>query len=259
MKRKILGALTASALAVPGCFEPRGFCAPCNQTETTLCDYLTLGDGTNVRYEYSPGRTDLPIVVVVHGLNGSYLDAYGTFPRGDFPVLTFSLSGHDCSEQAKHHSIELGVETLERLLEINNDKISDDYLLAGYSLGGMVVAKYFVEHPTEKTGAIIVVSQDVAPTGPAIAVYEFIGGFSALFLNDSHLLEYMNSVKNFNVREELKNTLNNWLIFSGKYDNFIPWAREMADNFGERALFFELNSGHALAAENLAEINRITK
>ncbi len=258
MKRKILGALVASVLAIPGCFG-QGLCPPCGQTETTFCDNLTLDDGTNICYEYSPGNSDLPTIVVVHGWNGSYLDAYRAFPKGDFPVLTFSLPGHYCSQKAKLHSIELGVQTLEKLLETNNDKISDDYLLAGYSLGGMVVAKYFAEHPAEKIGAIIVSSQDVSPEGPSLGIFNFIGGVSALFLNEPHLREYMASVKNFYVRDELKDTSNNWLIFSGRYDNVIPNTRDMADNLGERARFFELNSGHILQAENFAEINRIIK
>lgn len=242
-------------------------CPPCEQTANSSCDYVEMEDGTRIRTQYTRGDPALPLVVGAPGLGGWYNDIAIIFPPGLFSTLSLSPPGglcSDCLPAGTPHTVAKATEAFEAVVQHHQDLLNQygeqNVLFAGGSYGALVVANYFARHPTSNISAIIVVGQDTPLSGGGI---EFLMGYlklvSLLFplVNNTHLQQYLDSARTFDVSREIVNTRNRWLIIGAAEDEMLPGSRAMADRLGERARYAEFPGSHMTVLLNGASVRQI--
>jgi len=246
-----------SGCGVKGLAPPTPACAPCVQTEETVCDFMELEEGTKVLYETTPGDVDKKPIAYTHGLSQDYRCVYDVIRKGGHPILTWSVPGHygsDSLHGGKEHTIERAAEIFEKLIRHNQDFLGDDYIRMGASMGGMIVAEHACRYPDDRTGVVMLVSQDFAPDNLALDLIDFY----VTSLGIKPLQEYVCSIRNLYLCEDIQATRNNWVIVSGQLDRLTPDGKQTADRLGERAHYYEIKgAGHSLPSTHKREVDRI--
>ena len=265
--------LTGALLSCPGCgteIIPIPIpCPPCLDTPESVCSYIELEDGRRIRTQYSPGDPNLPLIIGVHGLGGTYNDVSLIFPQGSFPTLSLSLPGSLCSDRLPNgtvHTIATCTDAVEQLLEHHKDLIDQfgdrNVIIAGASFGASVVADYFARHPTSEISALLIAGQDTPLNNGSIDLIEWylklIDAVSPL-VDNSHLQQYLASTRVFDVSQAIGQTRNRWLIIGTTDDDMVLGSRALAGRLGERARYAEIPGNHLtllVAGDSIQQIVR---
>ena len=120
-------------------------------------DFLNLSDGTRIHYR-DEGVSNLPVIVFLHGMNGSLFNFERLVPflKDDFRLISldfpgFGLTGPIPSNDYSRNSF---IETINQLtdhLDVSN------FSLAGNSMGGGIAWRYALRYP-EKVESLILLS-----------------------------------------------------------------------------------------------------
>lgn len=112
--------------------------------------------GTNTRY-VNAGPKDAPVVVMIHGMGGTWENFTANFAEFSkhYNTFAYDLKGHGYSSKPNNvYDIEGYVEQLEGFLKaLNLQKVS----LFGLSIGGWISTKFTIRHP-EMVDRLIVMS-----------------------------------------------------------------------------------------------------
>jgi pimeloyl-ACP methyl ester carboxylesterase len=258
VRKCVLVTLAAACLPIASCgrdlFPVPAACPPCLQTAESSCTYVEMKDGTRIRTQYTPGEPGLPLLVAVHGFGGTYENVSLVFPPGSFPTLSFSMPGSLCSDflpDGTTYTIAEAAKSLEAVLEQRQDILSQfgegEVVIVGASFGALVVVDYFAAHPDSAISAVVVAGQDTPVNNSDV---DWIGLYLDLVANlfpladNSHLQQYLESSRTFDVSSVIGQTQNRWLVIEAADDAMGPATREMMGRLGDRAKFAELPGNH---------------
>ena len=209
--------------------------------------FLTLCDGTQVFYELSepvgiaPG---LPTIVASHGFSSDHSEAKAFVPCENFRVLSYDIPGHGQSEPFRTgtHSIERVGEVLDQLVSMAG---SGPLILLGFSMGGMITARYAVEHPELEAGVININSSPIPLVWTWAEVYERLLERTNPTMPDLRAqIEFIESMQSFNITDSLTGDNKPWLIFGSTRDVIFPLsaARLFADLLVSQCRFVTLDN-----------------
>ncbi len=148
---------------------------------------LPMRDGSGDRLvgEFSPGKKDRPLILLIHGLTGCATSSYMVFSarhlrRLGFPVLRLSLRGAGPSLAVSRSTYHAGLsEDIADALTAIQERIGPAGLVpVGYSLGGNILCRYLARQAASDIKAAVIVS---APIDLKATAYRFMEPRNALY------------------------------------------------------------------------------
>ena len=123
--------------------------------------FLNLPDGTRIHYR-DEGSSNLPILLLLHGANGSLFNFEKLVPSLDdnFRVLTIDLPafGLTGAVPSGDYSLQTSFKVIDSVLEHLN---IESLILGGNSMGGGVSWRYAIENPKRIKGLVLLSSSGV--------------------------------------------------------------------------------------------------
>lgn len=131
---------------------------------------LPMRDGSGDRLigEFSPGRDDRPLVLLLHGLTGCAGSSYMVFSarhfsRLGYPVLRLSMRGAGPSRQVSRSTYHAGLseDIADVLAALEGQVASAGIVPVGYSLGGNILCRYLARQVSDQVRAAVIVSAPI--------------------------------------------------------------------------------------------------
>ena len=123
--------------------------------------FLDLPDGARIHFR-DEGRSESPVIVLLHGFNGSLFNFERLVPllAKDFRLISIDLPGFGLTGAipSANYTTESFMDTVTRL---TNQLGIEKFLIAGNSMGGGVAWRYTLENPTKVEGLILLASSGV--------------------------------------------------------------------------------------------------
>ena len=123
--------------------------------------FLDLPDGARIHFR-DEGRSESPVIVLLHGFNGSLFNFERLVPllAKDFRLISIDLPGFGVTGAipSANYTTESFMDTVTRL---TNQLGIEKFLIAGNSMGGGVAWRYTLENPTKVEGLILLASSGV--------------------------------------------------------------------------------------------------
>ena len=123
--------------------------------------FLDLPDGARIHFR-DEGRPESPVIVLLHGFNGSLFNFERLVPllAKDFRLISIDLPGFGLTGAipSANYTTESFMDTVTRL---TNQLGIEKFLIAGNSMGGGVAWRYTLENPTKVEGLILLASSGV--------------------------------------------------------------------------------------------------
>lgn len=118
--------------------------------------------------EFSPGRHDRPLVMLLHGLTGCAGSSYMVFSarhfsRLGYPVLRLSMRGAGPSRQVSRSTYHAGLseDIADTLAALEGQVASAGIVPVGYSLGGNILCRYLARQVSDQVRAAVIVSAPI--------------------------------------------------------------------------------------------------
>ena len=128
---------------------------------TGSSQFLDLPDGARIHFR-DEGRPDNPVIVLLHGFNGSLFNFERLVPllAKDFRLISIDLPGFGLTGAipSANYTTESFMDTVTSL---TNQLGIEKFLIAGNSMGGGVAWRYTLEHPAKVEGLILLASSGV--------------------------------------------------------------------------------------------------
>lgn len=131
---------------------------------------LPMRDGSGDRLvgEFSPGREDRPLILLIHGLTGCATSSYMVFSarhfrRLGYPVLRLSMRGAGPSRAVSRSTYHAGLsEDIADALAAIRDRVGPEGVVpVGYSLGGNILCRYLARQVSSDVRAAVIVSAPI--------------------------------------------------------------------------------------------------
>ncbi|MBU0761051.1 MAG: alpha/beta hydrolase [Nanoarchaeota archaeon] len=254
LEKLVRGVLLSAAGCAAGCGFPL-FSEP-GCVSDVECGFMTNSYGVETQWEFYLGEGGQPLIIAVHGFDGSASDFRGFF-QDKFNVLSYTQPGHAPSDSLPaRHTIPATARVLDDVVNFARDSqfISgradlERVYLVGFSMGGFTVCQYLNDYPENDLNAIIINSYDGFPSDAENFVYAAVV-LESLFnpLKDTEpLLEYCQTMPDFDVSQTLPylNSEISWII--GAKDVLFPVedSQTLGERYGESNVY-EINAGHWL-------------
>ena len=128
---------------------------------TGSSQFLDLPDGARIHFR-DEGKTESPVIVLLHGFNGSLFNFERLVPllANDFRLISIDLPGFGLTGAipSADYTTESFMDTVTKL---TNQLGIEKFSIAGNSMGGGVAWRYTLEHPTKVEGLILLASSGV--------------------------------------------------------------------------------------------------
>jgi len=128
---------------------------------TGSSQFLDLPDGARIHFR-DEGKTESPVIVLLHGFNGSLFNFERLVPllADDFRLISIDLPGFGLTGAipSANYTTESFMDTVTKL---TNQLGIEKFSIAGNSMGGGVAWRYTLEHPTKVEGLILLASSGV--------------------------------------------------------------------------------------------------
>ena len=128
---------------------------------TGSSQFLDLPDGARIHFR-DEGRPESPVIVLLHGFNGSLFNFERLVPllAKDFRLISIDLPGFGLTGAipSANYTTESFMDTVTSL---TNQLGIEKFLIAGNSMGGGVAWRYTLEHPAKVEGLILLASSGV--------------------------------------------------------------------------------------------------
>ncbi len=128
---------------------------------TGSSQFLDLPDGARIHFR-DEGKTESPVIVLLHGFNGSLFNFERLVPllANDFRLISIDLPGFGLTGAipSANYTTESFMDTVTKL---TNQLGIEKFSIAGNSMGGGVAWRYTLEHPTKVEGLILLASSGV--------------------------------------------------------------------------------------------------
>ena len=139
---------------------------------TGASQFLNLSDGTRIHYR-DEGESDLPVILFLHGFNGSLFNFEKLIPllKEDFRLVSLDLPGFGLTGAipTNDYSNESFMRTVNSV--IDHLKISK-FSIAGNSMGGGVAWRYALSYPNKIESIILLSSSGIYSKDQRVSLEE---------------------------------------------------------------------------------------
>ena len=123
--------------------------------------FLKMSDGKIIHYR-DEGNLDLPVIVFLHGFNGSLFNFERLTPllSGEFRIVSLDLPGFGLTGAipSKNYSNESFMDTVNEVVDHLN---ITNFSIAGNSMGGGVAWRYTLSYPEKINSLILLASSSI--------------------------------------------------------------------------------------------------
>ena len=128
---------------------------------TGASQFLDLPDGARIHFR-DEGEVNKPVIVLLHGFNGSLLNFERLVPllANDFRLISLDLPGFGLTG-AIHSGNYTTNSYMDTVTSITNYLGINKFSIAGNSMGGGVAWRYAIEYPNKVEGLILLASSGV--------------------------------------------------------------------------------------------------
>tara|TARA_B110000014_G_C20111738_1_gene585876 strand:+ start:96 stop:1073 length:978 start_codon:yes stop_codon:yes gene_type:complete len=123
--------------------------------------FLNLPDGTRIHYR-DEGKFNAPVILLVHGTNGSLLNFERLVPylMDNFRLVSLDLPGFGLTGAIPSKDYSIG-KFMDIISEVTNHLGIDVFSIAGNSMGGHVAWRYAIDYPDKIENLILIASGGV--------------------------------------------------------------------------------------------------